>query len=137
MNYSQVVEDDLKTAVDKASYRTSTGEFSIWPADHQGQKYLKIWFQPSAGGPAMEIMNVAVAERSSLVSQGVSLASSRTWPYHSGATPTATYYYASADRDKLYVYYLNAQGTSTAVGTWSVESVGKDGEEHERFVAVL
>jgi hypothetical protein len=97
---------------------------------------LKIWFQVTEGGAAKAVMNVAVAERSSLVGQGVAFALARTTQEFTFAN-AATYYYAAADVDTIYVYYVDIQGASVAVGTWAVEKIGKNGEDHERFVAAL
>lgn len=136
---SAQAEDDLKVAADVvASNMVSAGSFTVWPSDYQGTKYLQVHFQYRQGGASYPIMMVAVAERSSLVGQGVQFALARTREQFAYPTTDAEYYFGVVESDKVHIYRAKWAGNITSEGQWSAESIGKSGQQdHQRFVGII
>jgi len=131
---SSKAEGGLKAAA--LDVTAQAGTFTVWPADHEGQEYLKIHFQFTQGGASYPVMMMAVAETSPSVGRLVGFARDRTCGEFT-FTADDTYFTGAVHADKIYVYYVDAQRILKSVGIWKMQDIGDTGAKHADFAKVL
>ncbi|KAK7189316.1 hypothetical protein DPSP01_012982 [Paraphaeosphaeria sporulosa] len=133
-------ENELKELVSKGNNYANKGTFQVWPADHQGTKYLAIHFQFTSGGASYPIMMVGVSETTSLVGQAVAFARDRTRASFSFQSQSSVYYIGAIEdgTQKIYLYHTNHQGTTTSAGgPYTLDSLQQAGALRDWFVQLL
>ncbi|KAF9733832.1 hypothetical protein PMIN06_010469 [Paraphaeosphaeria minitans] len=132
-------EDTLKAFVAKGNHRVRLGSFQVWPADHEGTKYLTIQFQYTVGGDSYPIMIVAVAERQSLLGQTVHLARDQTRAKFAFRQQSSKYYLGAinGENGKIIIYTTTKQGTMKVQGTYTLDSFDKAGPLQDQFFDLL